>query len=291
MKRKLLCLVLCTALLCVGFTGCSGEGDLNDPNVKRNNGIGTVYENEEVGFQCNLPAVGDTIAIMHTNMGDIYIRLFPEAAPKAVQNFIQLAQDNYYNGVPFHRIVKDFCVQGGDPTGTGRGGNSVFGGEFEDEFDTKLLNIHGALSMANAGADSNGSQFFFNLTSEGGFGKREDYIYENQAKKMYDALIEEYGETLVKSKYSSWKDLLDYLDITYVYDWVPEKVWEVYERYGGNISLDGAWRNDKRGHTVFGQVFNGLDIVDVMGTVDVDENDKPCYDVSIRYIEITKYEG
>ncbi|MCQ2454700.1 MAG: peptidylprolyl isomerase [Clostridia bacterium] len=103
---------------------------------------------------------GDLVAIMHTNMGDIEIKLFPEKAPKTVENFKTHAENGYYNGLIFHRVINDFMIQGGDPTGTGMGGESIWGGSFEDEFDTELHNIYGALSMANAGPNTNGSQFF-----------------------------------------------------------------------------------------------------------------------------------
>ena len=103
---------------------------------------------------------GDTLALMHTNMGDIKIKLFPEKAPKTVENFVTHAKNGYYNGLIFHRVINDFMIQGGDPTGTGMGGESVWGGSFEDEFDVELHNICGALCMANAGPDTNGSQFF-----------------------------------------------------------------------------------------------------------------------------------
>lgn len=103
---------------------------------------------------------GDTVAIMHTNMGDIEIKLFPEKAPKTVENFVTHSKNGYYNGLIFHRVIKDFMIQGGDPTGTGMGGKSIWGNEFEDEFDPELHNLCGALSMANSGPGTNGSQFF-----------------------------------------------------------------------------------------------------------------------------------
>lgn len=103
---------------------------------------------------------GDTVAVMHTNLGDIEIKLFPEKAPKTVENFVTHSENGYYNGLIFHRVIKDFMIQGGDPTGTGMGGESIWGGSFEDEFDLELHNIYGALSMANAGPSTNGSQFF-----------------------------------------------------------------------------------------------------------------------------------
>ena len=99
-------------------------------------------------------------AVMNTNKGAVTIALFPEFAPKTVENFVGLAKDDYYNGIIFHRVIADFMIQGGDPTGTGMGGESIFGGQFEDEFKRELFNVRGALSMANSGPNTNGSQFF-----------------------------------------------------------------------------------------------------------------------------------
>ena len=99
-------------------------------------------------------------AVMHTNHGDITLELFDEDAPKTVANFKKLAGDNFYNGVIFHRVIKDFMIQGGDPTGTGRGGP---GYTFEDEFNENKI-VRGALAMANAGPNTNGSQFFIVTT-------------------------------------------------------------------------------------------------------------------------------
>lgn len=99
-------------------------------------------------------------AIIQTNYGDITVGLFKEFAPKAVENFITLAQQGYYNNVIFHRVIPDFMIQGGDPTGTGMGGESIWHAPFEDEFSQHLFNLCGALSMANAGPHTNGSQFF-----------------------------------------------------------------------------------------------------------------------------------
>ena len=111
-------------------------------------------------YQLIAPTEEDTVAAMHTNMGDIKIKLFPNEAPKAVENFVTHANNGYYNGLIFHRVIKDFMIQGGDPTGTGMGGESIWGRSFKDEFDPKLHNLRGALSMANAGPNTNGSQFF-----------------------------------------------------------------------------------------------------------------------------------
>ena len=99
--------------------------------------------------QTRAPQQGDTVATMKTTLGDIKILLFPDAAPKAVENFVTHAKNGYYNGIIFHRVIPDFMIQGGDPTGTGRGGESIWGRSFEDEFSVDYHNIRGALSMAN----------------------------------------------------------------------------------------------------------------------------------------------
>jgi len=99
-------------------------------------------------------------ATMHTNHGAIALELFDEDAPKTVENFRKLADDGFYDGVIFHRVIKDFMIQGGDPTGTGMGGP---GYQFEDEFNDRKVE-RGALAMANAGPNTNGSQFFIVTT-------------------------------------------------------------------------------------------------------------------------------
>ncbi|WP_086349846.1 peptidylprolyl isomerase [Candidatus Enterococcus clewellii] len=110
--------------------------------------------------QLNLEEVNGPKATIKTNRGDIKVQLFPEQAPKTVQNFVELAKKGYYDGVIFHRVIPDFMIQGGDPTGTGMGGESIYGEKFEDEFSKDVFNLRGALSMANAGPNTNGSQFF-----------------------------------------------------------------------------------------------------------------------------------
>jgi peptidyl-prolyl cis-trans isomerase B (cyclophilin B) len=101
-------------------------------------------------------------ATMHTNHGAITLELFDEDAPKTVENFRKLAGDGFYDGVIFHRVIRDFMIQGGDPTGTGTGGP---GYTFEDEFNDNKV-VRGALAMANAGPNTNGSQFFIVTTAE-----------------------------------------------------------------------------------------------------------------------------
>ena len=148
-----------------------------------------------------------TNATLHTNHGAIEVELFDDDAPKTVDNFTKLARDGFYDGVTFHRVIPDFMIQGGDPTGSGMGGP---GYTFEDEFNDRKV-VRGALAMANAGPNTNGSQFF-----------------------------------VVTAEATPW--------------------------------LDGK-------HTVFGQVTNGMDVVDTISSVETDSNDKPRDAVVIERVE------
>ncbi|EFA90036.1 MULTISPECIES: peptidylprolyl isomerase [Peptoniphilus] len=189
--------------------------------------------------QLEKPKKGEKIAVLNTNHGQIKIRLFPQAAPKAVENFIGLIENKYYDKTIFHRVIKDFMIQGGDPTATGRGGKSIWNKAFEDEFSINFRNIRGALSMANAGPNTNGSQFFIVQVPS----CQEDII-----RQMEDAGPSR-GFT--------------------------EDVIEAYKNNGGAWWLDGK-------HTVFGQVFQGLDVVDEISGLEVNYMDKPLEDVIIE---------
>ena len=107
-----------------------------------------------------------TVAVIKTTLGTIEIELFEKETPKTVENFVGLANKGYYNGVIFHRVIDGFMIQGGDPTGTGRGGESIWGKKFDDEIDSTLVfDKEGILAMANAGKNTNGSQFFITLAA------------------------------------------------------------------------------------------------------------------------------
>ena len=151
-----------------------------------------------------------TNATLHTSEGAIEIELFPEDAPKTVENFTRLAGEGFYDGLVFHRVIPDFMIQGGCPLGTGTGGP---GYQFEDEFNDHPV-VRGSLAMANAGPNTNGSQFF-----------------------------------IVTAEATPW--------------------------------LDGK-------HTVFGQVTNGLDVVDRISLVDRDGRDHPTTPVTIDRVEIVE---
>ena len=122
--------------------------------------------NNESNTMADSTATNDSIlvATIKTNMGDVEIKLFDELTPKTVENFVGLAKKGYYNGVIFHRVIDQFMIQGGDPTGTGRGGQSIWGKSFEDEIVPSLkFDKSGYLAMANAGPNTNGSQFFITV--------------------------------------------------------------------------------------------------------------------------------
>ena len=250
-----------------------------------------VYKDKAAGFQLEKPAKGEQIAVMHTGMGDISIRFFPEAAPKAVENFITHAREGYYDGLTFHRVIEDFMIQGGDPKGDGTGGESIWGKDFEDEFDPKLLNLRGALSMANAGRNTNSSQFFIN---EGAAADIAAYL--EQVKSYYADNREELSGLGLKNWKQVYAALLSQsystaaVPVTFDGDAIPDEVFSLYAKYGGNLPLDGAWRSTG-GHTVFGQVYDGMDVVDAIAAVKTDDNDKPLEDVVIKNIEIGKYAG
>jgi len=104
------------------------------------------------------------IVVLETNQGNIELKMMPEVAPKAVENFVTHAKEGYYNGVIFHRVIKNFMIQGGDPTGTGMGGESIWGGVFENEYKPNVVfDRPFLLAMANAGPNTNGSQFFITV--------------------------------------------------------------------------------------------------------------------------------
>lgn len=113
------------------------------------------------GLNGGVFAMNDTIIVLETNQGAVEIKLMPDIAPKACENFVGLVKKGYYNGVKFHRVIKEFMIQAGDPTATGAGGESIWGKPFEDEFNPKVqFDAPGILAMANSGPKTNGSQFF-----------------------------------------------------------------------------------------------------------------------------------
>ena len=208
------------------------------------------------------PQPGEELAVMRTNMGDVKIKFFPEEAPMAVENFITHAKNGYYDGVIFHRVIKDFMIQGGDPEGTGMGGESIWGGGFGYEGSLKLRHFRGALSMAHSSLpDSNGSQFYIVQNSDIGEENKESLI--SQSTEMADQVV---------SQDENGNDVR-------VSDIYSKPVVDAYVNLGGTPWLDLA--TNPSGHTVFGQVVEGMDIVDSIANVAVDESDRPREEVKI----------
>lgn len=144
------------------LVGCKDSNSSSDSKAS----LDQLYNNNESTIMNTQDTKQDSvsIAVIKTNMGVIEIELFADKTPKTVENFIGLANKGYYNGVIFHRVIEKFMIQGGDPTGTGRGGESIYGEKFEDEIVASLKHDStGILSMANAGPNTNGSQFFITL--------------------------------------------------------------------------------------------------------------------------------
>lgn len=190
------------------------------------------------------PKEGDTIAIIHVkNYGDITVKFFDDVAPKAVENFVTHSKEGYYNGVTFHRVINEFMIQGGDPLGTGYGGESIWGEGFEEELSEKLLPYRGSLCMASAGTGTSslGSQFFITQAH-----------YDEKTAKILEQ-----------------------------YDW-PTEIIEMYKKYGGYMSL-------YQGYTIFGQVIDGMNVVDAIAKTETDSSDKPLENVIIESIEVTTY--
>jgi peptidyl-prolyl cis-trans isomerase B (cyclophilin B) len=224
MKRRL-ALALCIFLLSGVFFGCR-KGNDNLLNF-------------------TTPKSGDTVATLETSMGNIKVMFFKEVAPKAVENFITHAKAGYYDNVTFHRVMEDFMIQGGDPQGTGMGGESIWGKPFGNETSDRARNFRGALAMANTGQpNSNGSQFFI--------------VQAGTANINDSELARDEANTGVK---------------------MTQEVKDKYKKVGGYPSLDG-------GYTVFGQVIEGMDVVDKIAAVPTDKNDKPLTSVTIKKIDV-----
>ena len=154
-----------------------------------------------------------TEVIMNTNKGAIKLELYPEIAPKTVENFIGLAKENYYDGVIFHRVISDFMIQGGDPTGTGIGGKSIWGEQFEDEFSPYLFNLRGALSMANAGPGTNGSQFFIVTAPEVPANMMEQMTGAGYPEDVIEAYGNEGGTPWLDQKHTVFGHVVEGMDI------------------------------------------------------------------------------
>lgn len=240
MKKKKIMLTLGLAAALLVVAGCS-TNQTTTSSTKASTAESTTESSVDLNALelpqlTNEVAANESLVEMTTSEGTIKIKLFPELAPKAVENFMTHAKDGYYDGLTFHRVIKDFMIQGGDPKGDGTGGESIWGEGFETEVSNRLYNIRGALSMARSqDPNSNGSQFFIVQNSD----------------DVHDGLLKD-----------------DY----------PRAIIDAYKK-GGYPSLDGQY-------TVFGQVIEGMDVVDKIAQVETDSNDKPATDVKIESIKV-----
>ena len=260
MKIKFLSICLILVVL-FALTGCANEKGSSENKITTRNSTSkstnqTKQESlfDDIDFktaaekQMSMPEDGETIAIMHVkNFGDIKFKFFEEVAPKAVENFLTHAKDGYYNGVTFHRVINEFMIQGGDPTATGAGGESIWGENFQAEVDYNYVPYRGSLCMASSSLGI-GSQFFITQAN----------------------YSEEQENALESAGY-------------------PEMLIEQYKNYGGYIGLYMQY-------TVFGQVFEGMDVVDKIAAVETElsssnEMSKPVEEVVIENIEVTTYKS
>ncbi|MGJ7920090.1 peptidylprolyl isomerase [Neobacillus sp. LXY-4] len=235
MKIRILA-ILATVMVFLSACGTGNDNSKEDKNDGNNEQV--QEEVRDYPQLTNEVNENEILVEMETTMGIIKIKLFPEYAPKTVENFVTHSKNGYYNGLIFHRVIKDFMIQGGDPLGNGRGGESIYGAKFEDEFSDSLFNLRGALSMANSGPNTNGSQFFI-VQNASLDSQTKDYIEQNN---------------------------------------YPEQIAKAYEN-GGT-----PWLDQK--HTVFGQVIEGMDVVDKIANTATGANDKPVEDVLIKNIVV-----
>jgi len=262
-SSKIIAYILCAVLCTAAFSGCGkkvNEESRSGTTVSKFEAYDP-QKSESDYEQCldascgytdimnyTQPQKGEEIAVMTIKgKGTVKIKLFPELLPKACANFVGLASKGYYDGLSFHRIIKDFMIQGGDPLGNGAGGESVWGGQFDGGYSKYLYHVNGALAYANSGStESDGSQFYVVVGSQ---------------------FPEELLENVTEGRSN------EYLDS------VPA----AYEKDGGAPWLDYKY-------TVFGQVFEGMDVINsICANTETNANNKPLEDVIIDKIEIVKY--
>lgn len=233
----------------------NGQGEVSDGEPGESSGSEQSNSSEISKSDVSIanftaPEDGEQIIIMNIkDYGEVKIKLFPEYADKGVENFVEHAKEGYYDGLTFHRVISDFMIQGGDPLGTGTGGESIWGDKFDGGTDPHLIHAAGAVAYANSGSTAtNGSQF---------------YIVTGTV----------YGESE-----------LDEIDAYYQLG-LSDEAKQLYTTVGGTPWLDG-------GYTVFGQVFDGLDVIFEIQNVATDAgNNKPLEDVVMESVTVGEYDG
>lgn len=228
--KKIIAIIAVGATLVTALAGCSKDKpDAQPDNVAIAN--------------FTKPVNGEKIGVISVKgYGDIKIKFFPEYAAKGVENFQGLSDMGYYDELIFHRVIENFCIQGGDPKGNGTGGTSLWGEEFDFETSDSLRNFSGAVAYAHSQDGKNGSQF---------------YILTGDPADITDEVLKGYN--------------------------FPQNVLDKYKEVGGAPNLDG-------GYTVFGQVFEGMDIVHEIEKVEV-SSEKPIDQVLMEKVRIVDFEG
>lgn len=249
-RKKLLAVILCAMMVSSAAVSCGKKTELDGSSNSESSSAEekTPPENVDIA-NYTAPQKGDKIIEMDIrDYGTVKFRLFPEYAEKGVENFIGLAEDGYYDGLTFHRIIQDFMIQGGDPLGDGTGGKSLWGSTFDGGTDSHLIHAAGAVAYANSnGTATNKSQF---------------YIVTGQ-RNIDDDLFALYSQ----------KDF-EFSDNAKAF----------YKESGGVPYLDGNY-------TVFGQVFDGLDIVFKIQYQATNASNKPFNDVVVDKVRVTEYNG
>lgn len=207
MKKIVLLLTLCLALTALAACGSKTEKETSESTAK------TEKEAQPNLVQLDTKvAKGEPVATIETSEGTVKIKLFPKEAPKAVENFITHAKEGYYDGVLFHRVIDNFMIQSGDPKGDGTGGESIWGKPFKNEISNNLYHFRGALAMANAGADTNGSQFYIVQNSF-----LADTDIQNQNVTYADNVVEAYkklkGVPSLDGSYTVFGQTIEGLDV------------------------------------------------------------------------------
>ncbi len=263
MKQGKIILACILAFLLAMMTGCGSSDTKNEAGNADTETKNEADAEEETASgekidQLAAPVEGETIAVMKIkDYGTVKLHFFKDAAPKAVENFVTHAKKGYYDGLTFHRVINDFMIQGGDPTGSGSGGESIWGEDFEDEISPYLIPLRGALCMANAGGgNTNGSQFF---------------LVQSSKKPTGDA-ASEIQSGLDQNNQNNGTNHGSFDQIT-----------------ADNLSKVGGCSWLAGGYTVFGQVYDGLDVVDKIAAVKTSGADKPVKDVVIESVKISTY--
>lgn len=300
--RKSLSVFVALSAAAVLLSGCGGTNDkAPDPAALERVAAlaeeaadqvrgGIVYSEADDGFTGNIGEValseGDLYALIRVkDYGDIQIKLFPEAAPYGVQNFIELAESGYFTEKSIHRIIADFMIQGGSLNGNGTGGTAADGGEFCCEINSAMRHFYGALCYANAGG-LNTCQFYIvnNKIKQ----EVDDHYYAEMAAAYLDLKnqYEEYRDTFDTDGYDAYFNAQIQSCYTSIdgYTFLQGKdadgsVSAKYAETGGAPHLDGSY-------TVFGQTVEGFDVIDAISAVETDEDDAPVKEILISSVTI-----